>query len=306
VFPIAERLGDPLHLTRALLHSGRCYTRRGMVATSEKAVARSVALGKQAGDATLLALAYLEQGEIAYVVGEWNQAQAHVEQAADVLRGIGSSSAFFDLHVSLGRLALAQGKGEEGRRHLEEGLGLAQRGGMRDPARHAQRILAEWDVLAGRPEAACARLEPLLAGAEETYTTWALRPVLAWAQLEQGEVRRAEELVGQTLAAARAAGVLPILVDALGVQARLASRRGRWQEAETALEEALVGARAMPSPYAEVKALWVSGQLESARGNPVAARKRFEQALAICDWLGEGLYRPRIEQDRDRISPSVR
>ena len=60
--------------------------------------------------------------------------------------------------------------------------------------------------------------------------------------------------------------------------------------------------RAMPYPYAEAKTLWVYGRLEAARGDPAAARLRIEQALLICDRLGEGLYRPRIEQDRDMIS----
>jgi hypothetical protein len=65
-------------------------------------------------------------------------------------------------------------------------------------------------------------------------------------------------------------------------------------------------AQAMPYPYAELKALLVYGQLEVTRGDLAAAQERFEQALAICDRLGEGLYRPRIEQDLELISRSVR
>jgi hypothetical protein len=53
----------------------------------------------------------------------------------------------------------------------------------------------------------------------------------------------------------------------------------------------------MPYPYAELKALWVYGRLEAARGDSAAARKRFEAALAICDRLGEGMYRAPIERD---------
>ena len=39
--------------------------------------------------------------------------------------------------------------------------------------------------------------------------------------------------------------------------------------------------------------------------DPVAAHERFEQTLALCDRLGEGLYRPRIEQDLELISQSL-
>jgi hypothetical protein len=61
----------------------------------------------------------------------------------------------------------------------------------------------------------------------------------------------------------------------------------------------------MPYPYAEAKALWVYGQLEMERGDPRAAREHFTAALAICDQLGEGLYRPRIEQDLELINHPV-
>jgi tetratricopeptide (TPR) repeat protein len=137
---------------------------------------------------------------------------------------------------------------------------------------------------------------------EETYTTWALRPVLAWAHLERGKEGRAGELVEQALAAARAAGVRLILADVLGVQALLAAQHGRWQEAEAALEEALALCRAMPHPYAEAKALWISGQVEAGRGDPAAARTRFTAALLICYRLGEGLYRTHIDRDLWRLA----
>ena len=78
--------------------------------------------------------------------------------------------------------------------------------------------------------------------------------------------------------------------------------QGRWDVASAALDEALERTRAMPYPYAEAKALWVYGQLDVARGNLAAAGKRFKQALAICDQLGEGMYRTYIERDLRRLS----
>jgi hypothetical protein len=52
----------------------------------------------------------------------------------------------------------------------------------------------------------------------------------------------------------------------------------------------------MPYPYAEAKALYVYGQLLVAKGEPGPAREQYWAALAICDQLGEGLYRPHIER----------
>ena len=86
------------------------------------------------------------------------------------------------------------------------------------------------------------------------------------------------------------------MVDALRIQAMLAIRQDRWQDATDNLNEAIALCQAMPYPYAEAKALWVYGRLEVARGDPAAARECFTLALAICDRLGEGLYRPHIEQ----------
>src|SRR5262249_57096051 len=131
---------------------------------------------------------------------------------------------------------------------------------------------------------------------EETYETWALRPVLAWAHLELGAEARAADLLSQALAASQTAGLQLILVDALRVQALLAVRQGRWQEAERALEEVLARCRAMPCPYAEAKALFVYGLLYRAQGEPERAQRQLTAALAILAELAGRLYAERVEQ----------
>jgi tetratricopeptide (TPR) repeat protein/transcriptional regulator with XRE-family HTH domain len=295
--PVAQRMGDAAAITRVLLNIGSCCVLQGMVARGREALDRGVVVGERAGDTKLLALLALTLGEIAYVVGKWGQAQTYLRRAMEALRQIGSPSAVLYLPISLGRLALAQGRVEEARGHLAKCLGLAQRNGVLAAVRQAQSLLAELEVVAGRPEAACERLDPLLAGPEEeTYDTWALRPVLAWAHLELGEEARAEALLGQALATSRAAGLRLVLVDALRVQGLLATRRGLGEEAQAVLDEALGLCRAIPYPYAEAKALYVYGQMRQAKGEPERACERYEQARAICDGLGEGLYRPQIDR----------
>jgi hypothetical protein len=81
------------------------------------------------------------------------------------------------------------------------------------------------------------------------------------------------------------------------VQALLKMKVARWSDAADMLDEALALCRTMPYPCAELKAFWVYGRLEVARGDLAAARERFTQALAICERLGEGLYRAHIERD---------
>jgi tetratricopeptide (TPR) repeat protein len=206
--------------------------------------------------------------------------------------------------ADLGVLDWAEGRDQEAEQRLEETLALAQEYGNPHLANGALMMLSERDLVAGRAGAAYARLAPLVDGPRRAI--WAISSLLAWAQLELGEIEQATALAEDTIVMARSTPSRLTLVDALRVQAMIQARQGRWEEAAAALDEALPLARAMPCPYAELKALWVYGQLESARGNPGAARERYEQALAICDRLGEGLYRPRIEQDRDRISQSVR
>ncbi len=157
--------------------------------------------------------------------------------------------------------------------------------------------LAEWDLLAGRPEAARGRLSPLLdvPGLVVSYSREALA-ILAWAYLELGEVDQAQALLAQVLSTARQARMGPTLVQALRVQALVLSKQERWEEAERALEEALALCRGMATPYAEAKTLYAAGLVSHNKREFEPARQRFEGALEICTHLGERLYARHIEQ----------
>jgi hypothetical protein len=77
------------------------------------------------------------------------------------------------------------------------------------------------------------------------------------------------------LARLRAEHLRLALVQALGVQARLAMRQGHWQDALGALSEGLDVARAMPYPYAEARLLHVAGLLHAAQGAAHLAQARW-------------------------------
>jgi tetratricopeptide (TPR) repeat protein len=196
----------------------------------------------------------------------------------------------------MGELELAEGLLEQGRSHLEEALALAAPRERIDIEYGAQRALAEHDLIQGRADLARERLETLLerSGGPAIYSM-TLLPWLALAYLELGIDGQARDISDQCVMLVRTARVRPYLTDTLRVQAQTLMRQQRWEEAIAALEESITICRAMPHPWAEAKALLVYGQLHEASGEPERARKKYEQALVICNRLGEGLYRPRIE-----------
>src|SRR5262249_1776276 len=153
-----------------------------------------------------------------------------------------------------------QGQQEAATKHFEEATVLAERSHDLALLRGIQRALAEQDVLVGQPEAARARMMPLLDQADqEELDVTELLPLLAWATLESGAGAEAEALVSTCLRRAREQEARIVVPDALRVQAQVAARRGDWPEAEGRLEEGLALARAMPYPYAEAKTLAVYG-----------------------------------------------
>jgi tetratricopeptide (TPR) repeat protein len=253
------------------------------------------------GDPTRLAHAIGNVGENVYFIGDWRRAQASFEEAHIKMRAAdptGTSWRTAYPYINLGMLELGQGRECEAVAHLAVGLAIVAPHQDLQALRKAHGLLAERDLLAGRAEEAHARLEPLLdpPGQETANVIMRVLALFAWSELTLGRIEQAAARVAECLARSRPERCWFARPDARRVEALLAIERGRWDEAEAALEEAVCAARAMPYPYAELKALYVYGLLERARSNPPAARERLTSALAICDRLGEGLYRPHIER----------
>jgi tetratricopeptide (TPR) repeat protein len=129
--------------------------------------------------------------------------------------------------------------------------------------------------------------------------------LLAWADLALGLRKDALRELSEALTRAREHNLRPTLARALAIQALASIQQAEYVPAVEALEEALALARAMPYPYAEAKALYVYGQLHTARGEAELAHDTLQQALAICDRLGEGLYRAHIERTLAAIGAPV-
>jgi hypothetical protein len=180
---------------------------------------------------------------------------------------------------------------------LAEGLERAEQVGAPERIFLAHAVLAEWELLAGQPQAARARLEPLLdpPDREDSFQThlWTL---LAWAALDLEEEGPTAAFLHQALLRARTRQIRFSLAETLRIQARFCLHQERWADAQAALEELVLLCRAMPYPYAEAKALQLYGRLHLLKGESVLARERLEAARAILDRLGERLYAEQIEQ----------
>jgi tetratricopeptide (TPR) repeat protein len=146
-------------------------------------------------------------------------------------------------------------------------------------------------------EGPAARLAPVVEQRQQDYTMVSeVLPRLAWACLELGEVGRAQELLDLALGPLRVQSYPIALVDALGVQARVAMRREHWPEALSALSEGLDLARAIPYPFGEGRLLHLMGMLHRRRQEPESALEWLATALAIFRLLGARKDLERTEQ----------
>jgi tetratricopeptide (TPR) repeat protein len=287
VLPLAEAVGDQDNLLRAHRDLAYIHALRGAVETGRRSIERALALSEQIGDSAEISFTLALRGWLAVVRGDWPSACIDLDRAVALSRQVDQSwiSAYSLLFRA--RLSLADGDRAAATAAGQEAIDLAERSGDLQALRWASGVMAEIDVLEGRPEAAGARLGTLLDrdGLQECDVT-TLLPVLAWAQLEQGQVKQATATLGQALARARREEMRLVLVEALRVQALIARRQEHWAAAECSLEEGVALARSMPYPYAEARLLHVYGRLHIQKGEPEAARERLASARVLFLRLG--------------------
>jgi tetratricopeptide (TPR) repeat protein len=288
---VAERIGEHTSVGEALRSLASVYEARGEFQQSSRCAERALRVAERLRDPVLMASSIIHLGYIALHSGEWDRARAYYGQAQALHHQIDLSPSSCEagaLLVALGHLRQLEGAADEASCYLDQGRAIYSSQGKRSGLRWTQGLLAEGDILAGRPAAARARLLPLLdrRGLEEHHVTTDVLPVLAWAYLEVGDTEQAVQTVWDAIRRLRAAKGQFRLVDALRVQALLALREHHWEHAEAALEEGLAVARAMPYPYAEGRLLQVHGELALQRGERGPGHERLGAALAIFRRLG--------------------
>jgi tetratricopeptide (TPR) repeat protein len=245
---------------------------------------------------------------LAFYSGQWDEARRYLARAQEVARSFGLSASNIVMGVE-GVISLVADSQEDRDDHALQARPRLERVGEQaervDDAPllwYVQPALAEDELVAGRPEAARARLRHVAAlPSAKNAEALPIVPLLAWAEADTGDMERAEALLADCVSRATAAEHNFALVDALRVRALLATRRERWQEAADALNQSLALARPMPYPYAVAKALYAYGLLHAARGEPELARVRYTEALAILQTFGERPYAARVREALGRL-----
>ena len=264
----------------------------------------------QFGDATYLIDSQFFLGEIAFIHGEWPTARQYFDAAIASAAGDDRQFAGEERLVSLAHLNIAEGRVEAGMRALhgeavsEGNKALSKVARLFDYEELPKTLaLAEYELFAGDPDAAAQRLQTIADAPDARFSS--LPGLLAQAYIRRRRLDEAKALLDQSLPLLRTEELRLSLIDALSAQAMLAAGHHQWPSTQSALDEALRIARAIPAPYAEVKLLALAAEIALARKRSDEARQLNESALAICDRLGERLYRERIQRTLDTLEETA-
>lgn len=262
-------------LGRYPLPSSRAFVEQALLRAKERDVALDTVLF-----GSLLGIIY-------FLLGDWKRARQHIEGALRFDESLGTPTTNQGPRMDLGLLCLCEGDWAEASRLLTEARDAASTVGDLFALRATEDRLALLDLLQGRPEAAIARLTPLLdrPGFEEVQVTGSL-PTLAWAYLDAGDVSRAHHVVDDAVRRATAQGNRLDLLRSLMSRGKIEAAEGQRQRAEATFEEALSFARNLPCPYLEAQTLYSAAVLTELPEDREGARKRLEAALDIFKELG--------------------
>jgi tetratricopeptide (TPR) repeat protein len=232
----------------------------------------------------------------AFVQGDWARSREYLDRAEAIIHSIGTTRLSPWPAGARGWLALREGNLEEAARCGEETLRLAESVGDLDFARLAQRLLAERDLLEGRPETALARLQPLLEGDERKDDPGFLR-TLARTYLALGNESEARHAAIASVARAAAQRSPIELVESLVTQGVVLEQHTESaREAEQIFAYAVARARRIPFPFGEALALRESGLLRAHRGEAMQAQELLTEAHAIFKRLGARREAEQTEQ----------
>src|SRR6266566_3570177 len=159
---LARASGDDYILTTAQERRAAALLALGRLEETCRALTKEVIPASEAsGNLWTLITAHDNLAGAYEFLGDYQQARASLEQAIALDERLGDPAEMVYLLYGLGLLCLAEGRQEEAAHYLKEALTLAERNHDMQALCWVQGSLAEWDLLAGRPEAARGRLAPL-------------------------------------------------------------------------------------------------------------------------------------------------
>jgi tetratricopeptide (TPR) repeat protein/transcriptional regulator with XRE-family HTH domain len=292
----ARRLSEDLRLLSLLntVLNGLFFVHelRGDFEQAGRCNAQNMQLAEMIGDPALLVAALFPRACLEIDTGEWERGRGDLEYLIEVSPEFAADSS---VNANFGYLSMLQGDWVTATAQLQQALDRSASIGDMSARVMVERMLAEFELLKGSPDAALARLHALLA-LDEVHDMVFMLPLVAWAHLQMGDLDEADTVSTQALDRARAEVTKLVLPDTLRVRALVLTERRRWAEAKQALEEGLLHARAMPCPYAEGRLLHAYGAMEACRGDPELARARLEEARTIFERLGARWDVGQVEQ----------
>jgi tetratricopeptide (TPR) repeat protein/transcriptional regulator with XRE-family HTH domain len=307
----SEGAGDLSTLCMALDFAGFLYH---SLRRSDRALMyreRTLEVAERLGDPREISYRALEVAWMAFILGDWSQSRLYAERSLTVALSLDNLATYFQPLYTLGELSLYEGEWEHAAGYLHECDTIARHMKVAEMLREAQGMLAEMDLLRGDPQAALARLQPLLDG-----PTWGedlnflLR--LAWTYLEMENVagpafagvrlpafagvRLAEDTAAKAFAEATRQRVPVCQVEALRIQGMIATRREDWEKAEQSFRRAVEQAREITYPWGEARALYECGLLHAQKREAPQAREQLEGARLLFERLGSRPYIARVDE----------
>jgi tetratricopeptide (TPR) repeat protein/transcriptional regulator with XRE-family HTH domain len=292
--PHAEE--DPFNLVRALDNAAAGYRTRGNFQRSLELARRSLTLGERIQSPWDTAIALSGLGATYRMLGEWAEARRHLERGVALTRTVPAPWWATYVMFELGRLYLDEGKWQDASRLVQDALDISYRSGHLEGIRAGESVMAELDLIEGRPKAARDRLEPILdrRGLEEHQVT-DLLPILTAAYEASGNLETAGATIGEAIRRATSSNSSLPLATSLVVSGKLSATRGRLSNAEQEFQQAAELAHEMSHPYLEALALFEWGVILADRRDDQRARELLEPALAFFQRLGARPYIERTE-----------
>jgi predicted ATPase/transcriptional regulator with XRE-family HTH domain len=293
---LAEEANDYWGQLSAAHYLGKMSMAQGDFDAALRYHGRALELAERLGARSRISAETANLSEILFYLGNWGRAREHAERAVELARSASSglTASYFqyaDVFRRLGMIRAAMGAWEDATPCLEESVALAKKIPYPEAVRSGQMVLAEQELLQGKPDAALARLEPLIEGSDaEELGVVRLLPYLAWAYLALGDEVHAEDVVLEGIERARAQGHRLALVELLRVRGMVLAGRRSWDDAERAFEQAVSVARSIRYQYAEARALYEWSLMYVGRPDSGQGQVLLREATEIFRGLGARPY----------------
>jgi tetratricopeptide (TPR) repeat protein len=284
------------------------WMRRNLKAAIEAAERQHV-FAEQLGDSNLIANALT--GILApawYGDASFSEIRPNLQRQLEWARSVGQRALEGSLTFVLGKIHTEQGRVEEGKPLIEEGLGIVEDLGLVIHRAGLRAQFTEGD-LARNPDEVEKNVREtceLMRSLNETASLSTLAAQLAMIVARRGDLHEAEGLIRESERLGSSDDVTT-QAEWRSARARVLTRRGSLEDAEALAWEAL--AVAMSTEYRELQAEahLALGEALAARGKTDEAMRETASALDIFErkeWASTGAVRAQLAELQSSGSPS--